>query len=204
MQVMYLKGERVYVERGGLGNLDPNQRMSLFSKDIQIVKHADIVRAFNCLFQYAEEHPKETESEYENDLMYIIHRLNESKHESHKIRVDIADPENTWFDDERKVKLVQRAKLAGRVKEAELHQEEKVVFDHKYRIIKGGLYQAGQGRKIATEGLSKEFIAFLKKERCEEVSDHTDAQPICREEEAAQPQETPSGQRAKRGKRKTQ
>ncbi len=70
MRAMYLNGEKVYVER--IKDLKPGNKWSGFNDNIQIVKHKEIVRALNCIFEYVEENP----DKIGDDLSKIIYDLN--------------------------------------------------------------------------------------------------------------------------------
>lgn len=135
MRAMYLNGEKVYVEK--ICDLDPRSKnkWSCFDGTLQIVKHEDIVRVLNCIFQYVEANP----DEIGEDLVDIIRNLNfHSRQQNHKIPVAIIDPKVTRFDDPRKVMMKQKSK------QMKLRQEVSVTCCGPLKAIKGGLYKAAK------------------------------------------------------------
>jgi hypothetical protein len=132
MVVRYIKGEKVYVGET-YGELGPCRGLDIF-EDKQIVRHNELIRALNFIFQQAEENPEKVS----RDLVNIIHDLLLlSKEENHKPKVEILNvaakiKEGFKFDGNSKVK---------RSKQLMLHREKRVKIYDKPKVIFGGLYK---------------------------------------------------------------
>jgi len=164
MVLRYMKGEKIYIEET-LGEIGPSKGLN-FIQDKQFVRHNELIRALNVIFQQAEENPEKIS----RDLATIIYDLVLlSKEESHKPKIEVLNvaakiKEGFMFDGNSKIKQFKRLML---------HPEERVKLYDKPKVIRGGLYKPSEASAyLADDLLSSEFKAWQREQRTN--TDHHD------------------------------
>lgn len=147
MKVKFLNGKKVYVEDlFTLGGRDSEWESD--DGTVQIIKHSEIIRVLNCLFEDAESTPENIPY----DLSNIISGICRNKRKW-RPSIDIIAVKTINYNDPRKIKRARRIVL---------HQEASVEYDEKLRAIKGGLYKTTEPKVVESSIISDEFKAWRK------------------------------------------
>ncbi len=155
MELAYLNGERVYIERRFPLERDSEWEGKDGDYKLQVVRHNEVIKALNRLFEYADENPNENT----DNLLGIYGLVSEMCRYKKKFRppIEILDIKSTYFDDPKMVKM------AKRKKQEELKQDPKLIIHYGIKSVKNKPRTDNGPVTTADQALSKEYIEFIKK-----------------------------------------